>query len=140
MQRTASCGDLSTWSEVLEGMGKRENLDFELGFFESLHRRLPRDVRVVSILAHIYTQTGRIDDGLKMDRKLVRLTPNDPTVHYNLACSLALKKRLAESVKVLRAAITLGYNDFNWMCHDPDLQNLKDYPGFCDLLRDLKIG
>jgi Flp pilus assembly protein TadD len=121
-------------------MAKRENFDFELSFFESLHKRMPKDVRVVSILAHIYTKVGRIDSGLKMDRKLVRMSPEDSTAHYNLACSLALKNRKAEAVSMLRAAITLGYEDFNWMRHDPDLLCLQEYSGFLELLRDLKIG
>lgn len=121
-------------------MSKRENHAFELGFFESLHKRMPKDVRVVSILAHLYTQTDQFDSGLKMDRKLVRLTPEDPTAHYNLACSLALKGRKADAVKVLRTAVTFGYSDFEWMCHDPDLNSIQKYPGFLQLLRDLEIG
>jgi predicted Zn-dependent protease len=121
-------------------MLKRADYDFELGFFESLHKRMPKDVRVVSMLAQIYTATGQIDAGLKMDRKLARLTPEDPTVHYNLACSLALKGRKSEAVKVLRTAVTFGYTDFEWMCHDPDLSEIHKYPGFLQLIKDLEIG
>jgi len=121
-------------------MSTRKNLDFEMGFFESLHRRMPKDIRVASILAHVYTKAGRIDSGLKMDRKLVRLDPEDPTAHYNLACSLCLKGRMTEAVKVLRDAVSLGYKDFNWMQHDPDLQGLTDHPAFLRLLDDLEIG
>ena len=119
-------------------MGKRKDYDFELSFFEGLHRRMPRDTRVVGMLAQLYTSTGQIDSGLKMDRKLVRLTPEDPLNHYNLACSLALKGRRADAVRALRTAISLGYADFNWMQHDPDLVDLHDYPGFerliCEVL------
>jgi Flp pilus assembly protein TadD len=118
-------------------MAKRENLDFELGFFEQVRKRMPSDVRVVSILAHLYTRTGRIDDGLKMDRKLARLQPDDPTTHYNLACSLALKGRKADAVKALRTAITLGYADFQWMQHDPDLAVLQGHGGYEALLREV---
>lgn len=121
-------------------MASRPDLEFELSFFESLHRRMPRDIRVASALAHIYTQSGRIDAGLKMDRKLVRLEPEDPTAHYNLACSLSLKGRSSDAVKELRSAISLGYEDFHWMQHDPDLQDLADYPGFLRLMDDLGIG
>jgi Flp pilus assembly protein TadD len=121
-------------------MSIRPNLDFELSFFESLHRRMPKDIRVVSILAHIYTQVGQIDAGLKMDRKLVRLEPEDPTVHYNLACSLSLKGRHADAVKVLRTAIALGYQDFEWMQNDPDLSGMSEFSGFKELLSDLEIG
>jgi len=123
--------------ESLLRMSKRENFDFELGFFEQVQKRMPSDVRVVSILAHLYTQCGRIDDGLKMDRKLVRLQPEDSTTHYNLACSLALKGRKADSLKTLRTAITLGYMDFQWMQHDPDLNSLQDYTGFQALLKEV---
>lgn len=120
-------------------MSARKNLDFEMSFFESLHRRMPKDVRVASILAHVYTKAGRIDSGLKIDRKLVRLEPDDPTARYNLACSLSLKGRKPEAVQVLREAVALGYEDFNWMRHDPDLNDLADYPGFLRLLDDLEI-
>lgn len=121
-------------------MAKRPNLEFELSFFESLHRRMPRDIRVASALAHIYTQSGRIDAGLKMDRKLVRLDPEDPTAHYNLACSLCLKGRLADAVRALQTAVSLGYDDFNWMLHDPDLQDLTEYSGFVKMRGDLGLG
>ena len=120
-------------------MGKRENFDFEISFFKGLYKRMPKDLRVVSMLAHLYTQTGQLDAGLRMDRKLVRLTPKDPTVHYNLACSLALKLRKADALNALRTAITFGYDDFVWMCNDPDLAELHDYNGFLTLCIELGI-
>ena len=119
---------------------KTDKFDFELSFFEDLHKRMPKDFRIASVLAHLYSETGRIDKGLRMDRKLVRLSPEDPTVHYNLACSLALKNRKADALKSLQAAITFGYDDYVWMCHDPDLTNLQNYHGFKKLCNDLKIN
>ncbi|MGB0259472.1 MAG: tetratricopeptide repeat protein [Coraliomargarita sp.] len=118
-------------------MGQRTNHDFEIGFFEDLHKRMPKDVRTASMLAHYYTDAGRIDDGLRIDRKIVRLTPEDPTAHYNLACSLALKDRKADAVKMLRKALELGYDDFKWLCNDPDLKSLAEYSGFLELRREL---
>ena len=118
-------------------MSTRGDYDFEVGFFESLQKRMPSDVRVVSMLAHLYTKTGRVDDGLRMDRKLVRLQPDEPISHYNLACSLALKHHLyADAVRCLRTAITLGYSDFHWMQHDPDLADLQDHPSYLALLAE----
>lgn len=121
-------------------MTKSGDYAFEIGFFESLHKRMPSDVRVASILANLYTETGRVDSGLRMDRKLVRLMPEDPTAHYNLACSLALKDRKADAVAELRTAVSFGYRDFHWMCNDPDLKNLRDYEGFASLLKDLDLA
>jgi len=118
---------------------KTDEFNFELSFFEDLHKRMPRDFRVVSMLAHLYTETGQVDQGLRMDRKLVRMSPKDPTAHYNLACSLALKNRQADALGSLKTAITLGYDDFVWMCNDPDLNNLHSHRGFQELCTNLGI-
>ncbi len=113
--------------------------DFEIGFFESILKRDPRDTSVIELLANLYTKTGRIDEGLKMDRKMVRLRPENPVAHYNLACSLALKNRKAEAVKSLRTAIENYYRDWEWLVRDPDLKNLHDYPKFKTLLAENSI-
>ena len=62
---------------------------FEIEFFEAIHRRCPDYVDVVGRLGALYTKVGRIADGLKMDRKLVKREPDNATAHYNLACFLA---------------------------------------------------
>jgi len=111
---------------------------FDIGFFEAVLRHDSQCVEVIEILGGLYTKLGRIGDGLKMDRRLVRLQPANPTAHYNLACSLALSKRNAEALRSLRHAVGLGYRDFEWMSHDPDLQGLKRRPDFGALVAQLK--
>ena len=117
---------------------KSHDPEFEIGFFESVLRRNPRYGSVIEILAGLYTKTGRIADGLRMDRKLVRLQPANPTAHYNLACSLALTKHNIAALRALRQAVELGYSDFDWMQQDPDLDALKHQPEFVALLEQLK--
>ena len=111
---------------------------FEIEFFEAIHRRVPDYVDVVSLLGGLYTKVGRIADGLKMDRKLVRLEPDNATAHYNLACSLALSNKRPDALRSLRKAVSLGYDDLDWMEQDPDLEILKDNPEFQKLLKKLK--
>ena len=77
-------------------------------------------------------------DGLRMDRKLVKLEPDNATAHYNLACSLALCKKRPDALKSLRKAVDLGYSDRDWMEQDPDLEILKNDPEFRTLLSQLK--
>jgi tetratricopeptide (TPR) repeat protein len=107
-------------------------------FFESVLKRDPRYADVVEILGGLYTKHGRISDGLKMDRRLVRLQPDNATAHYNLACSLALVKRKADALKSLEDAVKLGYRDYDWMQQDPDLDALKADPQFKALIEQLK--
>lgn len=117
---------------------KQRDTAFEISFFESVLRHDPSCTEVIEILGGLYTKLGRIADGLKMDRKLVRLQPKNPTAHYNLACSLALSKRNPEALRSLRHAVALGYTDFEWMQHDPDLHGLRHNPAFEAIVEQLK--
>lgn len=119
-------------------MSRKEDPAWEIGFFESILKREPRYVDVVAILGGLYTKTGRVADGLKMDRRMVRLCPEDSTAHYNLACSLALSDRVRDALKTLRQSIDLGYADYDWMENDPDLAKLRSYPEFRDMIETLK--
>lgn len=119
-------------------MARPRDHEFEIRFFESVLKHDPRYTDVIEILGGLYTKHGRISDGLRMDRRLVRLLPDNATAHYNLACSLALVKRKADALASLRQAIKLGYRDLDWMQQDPDLEGLKSDPQFLALLDQLK--
>ncbi len=112
--------------------------EFEMRFFESVLSHDPSYSDVVEILGSLYTKHGRIADGLKMDRRLVKLQPRNATAHYNLACSLALSKRKSDALRSLLLAVELGYSDLDWMQQDPDLEVLKSHPAFLSLLEQLK--
>ena len=117
---------------------KAHDAEFDIKFFESVLRRGPNYADVVEILGGLYTRQGRIADGLKMDRRLVKLQPDNATAHYNLACSLALFKRKRDALHSLRHAVALGYRDAEWIEQDPDLEALKGHPQFATLLAGLK--
>jgi len=117
---------------------RAQDTAFEIGFFESVRRRNPSDTTVIELLGGLYTRQGRIADGLKMDRKLVKLQPGNATAHYNLACSLALLKRQGDALRELQTAVRLGYRDLDWMQQDPDLEALKHRPEFQAMLQILK--
>lgn len=116
-------------------MSKPRDTAFEIEFFEAVLRRDPGYVEVIEILGGLYTKNGRVRDGLRMDRRLVRLRPDNPTAHYNLACSLALTRRAAAALRSLERAVALGYRDFTWMREDPDLEILQAHPKFRALLK-----
>lgn len=119
-------------------MSRKEDPAFDISFYESVLRREPGYEEVIELLGGLYTKTGRIADGLKMDRKLVKLQPDNATARYNLACSLALSKRPADALRALGEAVKLGYTDYDWMSRDPDLESLKNAGAFKSLLAELK--
>ena len=89
-------------------------------------------------LGNAYTRCGRIEDGLAVDRRLVAIIPKSPIAHYNLACSLSLLGKIDEAIESLEHAVRLGYNDFDYLEHDPDLANVRRDGRYRSLIRARK--
>lgn len=107
----------------------------EISFLEGLRARCPDNPRVLEALGDLYTQVGRYDDGLSIDKEVVKLCPEESTAWYNLACSYALTGHVEHALTTLERAIALGYDDYRWMRKDPDLKSLHENPRFEELLR-----
>ncbi len=118
---------------------KEETKDFEISFFEKLVKGDPNYVDALIPLAEAYTKAGLHEKGLQVDKRLAKLRKNDPTVHYNLACSLALLSKKEEALTILEKAVVLGYSDFEHLKRDADFKELRDDPRF-KLLIAKKVG
>ena len=104
---------------------KKEDLAFEVEFFEGITQRDPDFVEALQVLGDAYTRMGQWEKGLEIDRQLAKLCPDNPLVFYNLACSYSLLKRVDEAFAALTEAVKHGYDDARWMNKDPDLDNLR---------------
>lgn len=113
-----------------------DQLDFEIEFFAGILERHPDYVDVLRVQGNNLTLKGRYADGMQIDKRLVQLRPEDPLVHYNLACSFALLKRSDLALKTLRRAVELGYRDFRYMREDRDLDSIRQDPRFRQILRE----
>ncbi len=134
-------GDVVSAFVVSEPVGASEQqsqLDFELDFFESILQRNPDYVDALRAHGNNLTLKGRYDDGLKIDRRLVDLRPQDALAHYNLACSYSLVKKVDPALRLLRRALELGYLDFDYMREDRDLAFVRKDRRFRKLLREFE--
>ena len=104
---------------------EQRDLDIEIQFLEGVVRRDRRYVEALQLLCDDYTRRGRFKDGLQVDRRLARLCPEDPLVHYNLACSFSLTEEFRKSAHALRKAIQRGYRDFDHLRLASDLEPLR---------------
>ena len=116
-----------------------QDLDVEIGFIEGVVKRDPQYVDALQILGDNYTRRGRFTDGLKIDIDLSRLCPDDPLVHYNLACSYALTRQPEASIAALERALDLGYQDVKWIRRDPDLRGVRRHPLYRRIRERLRV-
>lgn len=114
---------------------QKNNLDFEISFYEGVLKRDPNVVDVLVPLGDAYTRRGYYKKGLEVDLRLTRLKPKDPVVFYNLACSYSLLDQITPALQSLEKALDLGYDDFKSLMSDPDMRNVRNNPRFQHLLR-----
>ena len=136
--------DLNNKDMLCESKGymKREQLSakqndeaIELAFFEKLEKRLPNDTEILQVLAELYTKNRLYQAGLAVDLRLTKLEPHNGMVWYNLGCSYALNQQFDESFEALYKAIEYGYNDYEWLKNDDDLDVLREDKRYDSLLR-----
>ena len=117
-------------------------LDIKISFMEGVVRRDSRYVEALQILGDHYTQRGRFENSLKVDKQLSRLEPRNPLVYYNLACSYSLNAEYGLAANALEKALSLGYRDFKWLARDPDLLRLRKHPVYRSIeakIRKMKV-
>jgi len=105
---------------------KQDDIDFEIRFYESLIEKKPDFIEALAALGDLYTQKGQYKQGLSVDEKLMQLRPEDPIVLYNLACSYSLLEEKDRAYRTIKKAINCGYDNFEHLEQDADLENLRN--------------
>jgi tetratricopeptide (TPR) repeat protein len=123
-------------SPTLRDLARQSQLDFEIEFYKGILEHHPDYVEVLRILGFGLTQARRYSEALEVDLRLVRLRPNDPVAHYNLACSYAQSLQTDHAIKALRRAMELGYRDFRHIRQDRDLDPIRSDPRYQQLIRE----
>lgn len=116
----------------------KEDLDFEITFFENLLKKNPKFIDALIALGETYTKRGLYKKAFKIDNKLVKLKPNDPVVLYNLACDYSLLKESNLCLRALEKALKLGWRDFKFMEEDKDLEYIRKDKRFRELINKYK--
>jgi len=110
-------------------------LDFEIDFFGRLLDRDPYYVDALRAQANNLAAKGQHSRALQLDRRLVRLIPEDAIAWYNLACSYTVLGMIDPGFFALQRALELGYAYARRLRRDPDLKALRRDSRFDRLLR-----
>ncbi len=90
---------------------------------------------VYARLALFYHRAADYDESQKWYRRAAKASGSNPVMHYNLACALAMGKKLDEAVEALKTAIEKGYQNFGWMMKDRELDPIRQKPAYLELLK-----
>ncbi len=92
---------------------------------EKKHEARPGDLEVLNKLAVYYSLLGMNDKALSCLREVIRVKPASPDAYYNVACIHAKENRVEESVQSLKQAIGLGFNNWQLLKTDRDLNSVR---------------
>jgi Flp pilus assembly protein TadD len=80
-------------------------------------------------------EAGRIEEGKIEGAKAIELSPDDALMLYNAACFYATLGDKAVAVQTLRNAIAAGYEFYDWIKRDSDLEPIRNEPGYLEIMR-----
>jgi adenylate cyclase len=117
-----------------EGLGRFEEAKAASGrLLELLPNYLlqnPDDARARIFFAATLAKMGRKDEAIREGAAALELSPGDPMMLYNGACLYALLGETGRALDTMERAVGMGYENFRWMQHDPDLDSLRNEPRF----------
>ena len=85
--------------------------------------------------AAILARVGKSEKAKTEATKALELSPSDPLMMYNAACfySRLGDKKLA--FKSLKSAFTTGFENYEWIKRDTDLENIRKEPAYIQLMK-----
>ena len=129
-------GDLQMVYETLnDKKNLQETLERAEVFYPNYLLRHPDDSRAHQFYAFTLKRLGRLDEAKKEMEKGIEQNPNDPIIIYNTACFYALLDEKKASIFHLKKAILNGFENFEYLKHDPDFNNLRKDPEFINLIQ-----
>ena len=134
-RRGDSSSDRPSHETSTRRLREQSQLDFEIEFLGRILERDPFFVDALRAQATNLAARGLHARALQIDRRLVRLIPDDRVAWYNLACSYAVLGMIDPAFFALQRSLELGYRAIKRLRRDPDLKALRRDPRFLRLLR-----
>lgn len=124
---------------VYERLGEKEKyaetLRKTLQFYPRYLSQHPDDARAHMYHAIDLARTEKLQEAKDEAAKALELSPGDPLMMYNAACFYARLAEKRKSVETLKNAVATGFEHYEWMKRDPDLESIRGEPGYMELMR-----
>ena len=129
-------GDLQMAYETLhDEKNLQDTIERAALFYPTYLLHHPDDSRAHQFYAFTLKRLGRLEEAKKEMQKGIEQNPNDPIIVYNAACFYALIDDKTAAIENLKKAIEKGFENYDYVKHDPDLHSLKKEPDFIALMK-----
>ena len=99
----------------------------------------PENINFYINLSTAYMHGEMFEKAYETLMTLESKSPQNPLLHYNLACYYSLTNKPKSSKVALEYSAQLGFKNFNEVLIDPDLENLRKTTGFQEWFEKLKL-
>lgn len=86
-------------------------------------------------LGIVYHSMNQFDSAIIHFQKAISLNPQNYLACYYLACSYARNKMDEDALRYLRLALERGYTNYEYIIIQPDLDSLKKYPAYKEMMK-----
>jgi tetratricopeptide (TPR) repeat protein len=111
--------------------------DKAIATFKEAIRLDPKSPGALINLGGAYLRQGRYPEAVADYMEVIGVDPDNADAYYNLACAYALQGDAALALDSLRKAIKLGFDDRDLLAGDPDLDSLRNEPGFREIVEGM---
>ena len=113
----------------------RDQLSQAIGQFEKALSIHPDFTPALNNLALAYAADKQYDRALEAFKKMAEFHPDNASIYYNVAAVYALQNNGEESILWLKKAIDKGYQNWEFIKTDKDLENIRDLAGYRELVK-----
>ena len=110
-------------------------LDRALKSYPGYLERHPDDAYRLMAYAVNLTYAQRNEEAKREGDRALQLSPGDPIMMYYGACLYSRLKETEKAVELLSNAVANGYENFEWIKRDPDFENIRNEPGYVELMK-----
>ena len=124
---------------VYERLNEKEKIDKlnneAIQFYTKYLENNPDDSRARILFANNLIINGNIEKAKNEIKLGLSLNPDDNVMLYNAACAYSRINEKKSAIDTLKNIISNGYEDFDWIKRDPDLDNIRSEPEYIELMK-----
>jgi serine/threonine protein kinase/tetratricopeptide (TPR) repeat protein len=105
-------------------------------YFDRYLEQNPDDGRARIFYAQLLTLLGKNEDAKRETKMALELSPNDNVMLYNAACTYSRMNEKTLAIDTLRNITAMGFEHYDWIKRDPDLDNIREEKEYIELMKD----